>query len=144
MRADALIEQLPEALIVADREGRIVNWNAAAVRVFGYPAGAAIGQLLDIVIPDDLREAHWRGFRRAVEERSTQYEGRAVPTRAVRGDGVTIYVELAFAIVTSDHDEVLVVATARDITERFERERANRRRLRELEAAQRAEDSNTP
>jgi PAS domain S-box-containing protein len=61
--------------------------------------------------------------------------GQAMPTKALRADGSTIYVELSFAIIHEGGEVTGAMAAARDITERFERERTMRRRLRELEAA---------
>ncbi len=129
-----LVEQAPDAIIFADRAGIIGVWNAAAERIFGFPSASAIGQSLDIIIPEKLREAHWAGYERALAAGDTKYRGQALPTRALRQDGSAIYVELSFAIVRGRDGEVVgAMAQARDITERFERERAMRRRLRELE-----------
>ncbi len=123
--AALLVEQSPDAMIFADREGRIRVWNAAAQRIFGFTPQAALGASLDIIIPDRFRDAHWRGFERALAARATKYVGQCLPTRALRADGTKIYVELGFAIVLdADNDVVGVLAQARDITERFERERA--------------------
>ncbi|TAK69821.1 MAG: PAS domain S-box protein [Dehalococcoidia bacterium] len=129
-----LVEQAPDAIIFADREGVIRVWNAAAERIFGYPAAAAIGRNLDIIIPEKLREAHWTGYDRALAAGDTKYRGQSLPTRALRQDGSEMYVELSFAIVRGRDGAVVgAMAQARDITERFERDRAMRRRLRELE-----------
>jgi PAS domain-containing protein len=49
---DMLVEQAPDAMIFADRHGLIRTWNPAAERIFGHSAAAAIGQTLDIIIPD--------------------------------------------------------------------------------------------
>ena len=66
----------------------------------------------------------------------TKYRGQTLPTKALKADGSTIYVELSFAIVHGADDAVVgAMAQARDITERFERDRAARRRLRELQEA---------
>jgi PAS domain S-box-containing protein len=132
----SLLVQGPDATIFADRDGVVRVWNAAAERIFGYPADAAIGQNLDIIIPEKLREAHWAGYDRALAAGDTKYRGQSLPTRAVKQDGSEIYVELSFAIVHgSDGGVAGAMAQARDITERFERDRAMRRRLRELEQA---------
>ena len=131
-----LIEQAPDALIFADREGVIREWNAAAERIFGYTAADAVGRALDIIIPEGLREAHWEGYRRALAAGDTKYRGQSLPTKAVKADGSQIYVELSFAIVRGRAAEVIgAMAQARDITERFQRDRDMRRRLRELEHA---------
>jgi PAS domain S-box-containing protein len=127
--ASALVSQAPDAIIFADREGVIREWNAAAAFLFGYARDEALGQTLDIIIPERFRDAHWRGYRRALADKATKYSGQALPTRAMPKDGSTLYVELTFAIVRDEHDNVLgALAHARDVTERFERQREERRR----------------
>lgn len=129
---ERLVADLPDAVVFADTQGVIRVWNAAAERVFGYPANEAIGQNLDIIVPERFRESHWTGFDRALGAGATKYEGRALPTRALRKDGEQIYVELAFAIVLEDGTAIGAIATARDITQRFEEDRELRRELRAL------------
>jgi PAS domain S-box-containing protein len=130
--AATLIEQSPDAVIFAGRDGVIQVWNAGAERIFGYEAAEAIGRNLDIIVPERFRQAHWAGFERAIGEGRTKYEGKSLPTRAQKKDGSQFYVELGFAIVLAGGQAVGALATARDITERFERERAERQELREL------------
>ena len=135
--ARTLLDQNPDAVIYAGTDGMIAYWNAAAQRVFGHSAEAAIGQSLDLIIPEQFRDAHWTGYDRALGEKATKYAGQALATRATRADGETIYVELGFSIVLDSAGEAIgALATARDITERFNRDRETRRRLRELEAAE--------
>ncbi|MEQ8162783.1 MAG: PAS domain S-box protein [Smithellaceae bacterium] len=127
---ELLIEQSPDAVIFADSAGIIRIWNTAAERIFGFTKSDALGANLNIIIPERLREAHWRGFERALAERTTKYAGQALPTKAVRSDGSQIYVELTFAIVIDAKGDVLgALAHARDITKRFEKERADRKNL---------------
>lgn len=132
---ELLHAQAPDAVIFADREGVIRAWNPAAARVFGFTPEEALGQSLDIIIPEQFREAHWKGYDRALAAGETKYSGQALPTRSQRKDGTVIYVELTFAIVHDHAGEVIgALAHARDITERWERDREQRRRLRDLEA----------
>lgn len=127
---ELLIEQSPDAVIFADSAGIIRIWNTAAERIFGFTKSDALGANLNIIIPERLRDAHWRGFERALAERTTKYAGQALPTKAVRSDGSQIYVELTFAIVIDAKGDVLgALAHARDITKRFEKERADRQNL---------------
>jgi PAS domain S-box-containing protein len=100
--AEALVHQAPDAIVFADTSGVIRFWNAAATRVFGFSEEQAIGESLDLIIPERFREAHWNGFDRALEARVTKYAGQALATRSVRSDGVQIYVELSFSIVLDD------------------------------------------
>lgn len=131
-----LVSQSPDAVVFADAEGIIRVWNTAAQRVFGFSEAQALGENLDIIIPERFREAHWRGFERALVDRASKYEGQALATRSARSDGTQIYVELSFAIVLDLAGEALgALAQARDITARYEREQANRKRIQQLEAA---------
>lgn len=130
----ALFEQAPDGVIFANRDGIIVSWNAAAERIFGFSTDAAVGSNLDIIVPEQFREAHWTGFERALAAGHTKYVGQALPTKALHAEGHEFYVELSFSIVHDEDRAVLgALAHARDITERFTRDRESRRRLRELE-----------
>ena len=122
-----IVDQAPDAMIFAGPDGAIRLWNRAATTLFGYSSGEAVGQSLDLIIPERFRESHWRGFERALAEGATKYSGRALPTRSARKDGTTIYVELTFAILKNASGAAVgALAHARDITERFLRERAQR------------------
>jgi len=130
----ALVEQAPDAVIFADRNGLIVVWNGAAEKLFGYSVFQAVGKSLDVIIPNDLRAAHWAGFRKAIETGHEKYAGRVLTTRSVHKDGRKIYVDLGFALVKdSDGNIVGALATARDCTERYLAEKALRTRNFELE-----------
>ncbi len=133
--AQLLVDQSPDAIIYAGKDGLIQVWNAAAAIIFGFSAEDAIGKSLDIIIPEQFREAHWAGFDKAINTGVTKLGGQALPTRAQKASGETFYIEVSFALVRDDSGAVTgALANARDITERFEQDRANRRRLRELEA----------
>ncbi len=134
--AVTLIEQSPDSVIFAGLDGKIVVWNPESERIFGFTAAEAIGASLDIIVPEQFREAHWTGYDRALANKETKYKGQALTTRAMRKDGETIYVDLGFGIMLDDAGEAIgAVATARDVTERFHRDRETRRELRELKAA---------
>lgn len=131
---ERLIAEMPEAVIFADPEGRIRLWNRGAEILFGYTAAEAAGQSLDIIIPEDLRERHWTGYRRAIREGRTRLGPRALPTRAVRRGGEKIYVELSFAVIGADvRTPIGALAVGRNITERYVQDRALRGRLAELQ-----------
>jgi PAS domain S-box-containing protein len=124
--AEGIIDQVADAVIFANRSGVIIRWNRASTALFGFPAGEALGQSLDLIIPEHLRAAHWRGFEAAIANGATKLQGRPTLTRALCKSGRKLYVEMTFAIVKDEAEgEVLgSVAMARDITERVERERA--------------------
>ncbi|MDM0002952.1 PAS domain S-box protein [Variovorax sp. J22P240] len=120
-----ILEQAAEAIIYANKAGVIERWNAAAVAMFGYTASEALGQHLDLVIPEHLRNAHWRGFDAAMEKGTTRLGGRPTMTRGLHKTGQKLYVEMSFALVTDSAGSALgSVAVARDATERVERDKA--------------------
>ena len=125
--AERVLACMMEAVIHADRQGLIALWNPAAETMFGFSTAEAIGQSLDIIIPERLREAHWRGFHAANASGRTRLNGRPTVTRALHKSGATLYVEMSFAMVCATSGEVIgSVAVARDATERVQREKAAR------------------
>lgn len=134
LTAEALIRQAPDGVIAADLEGIIREWNPTAERIFGHTRDEAIGQTLDLIIPERFRSAHWEGYDRAIENKRTRNEGKPLPTRSMRKDGTAIYVELSFAVMLdADGNAAGALALARDITEQFTRDREERARVRALE-----------
>src|SRR5574343_432566 len=125
--SERILACMSEAVIHADRQGLIELWNPAAEAMFGHPAAEAIGQSLDIIIPERLRAAHWRGFHAAIASGNMRLNGRPTVTRAVHRSGATLYVEMSFALVGSADGEIIgSVAVARDVTERILRDKAAR------------------
>lgn len=131
----ALVEQAPDAIILADRSGTIRIWNRGAERIFGYPAGEALGASLDLIIPERFRRAHWEGFHRAIETGRTKYADRVLTTRSAHRDGSKLYVDLSFGLVTDGEGTVLgALAVGRDCSARYAADTALRARLAALEA----------
>jgi PAS domain S-box-containing protein len=128
--AESILEQIADAVIYADDTGTIVRWNHAAAALFGYSAADALGQNLDLIIPEHLRAAHWRGFEAATKSGVMKLQGRPTVTRATHQTGRKLYVEMTFALVKGQAGDVArgAVAVARDVTERIEQQRADARR----------------
>jgi PAS domain S-box-containing protein len=122
--AERILDQVADAVICADRSGTIIRWNQAAAALFGYSAEEALGQSLELIIPEHLRAAHWSGFDAAMTKGTMKLAGRPTLTRALHKSGRRLYVEMTFAIVKGDSEVLGAVAVARDVTERVERERA--------------------
>jgi len=76
-----------EAIVLADRTGIIRYWSGGAAIMFGYPVDQAVGQPLDLIVPGEYREAHWKGFRRAIESGSAAAEGQPGAFPAMNSDG---------------------------------------------------------
>jgi PAS domain S-box-containing protein len=75
------------AIVIADPGGIIRFWSAGAEKAFGYSAAQAVGQTLDLMVPAEYREAHWIGFRRAVESGAAAVEGQITPFPVRRAGG---------------------------------------------------------
>ncbi len=74
------------AMIRTDTAGRISYWDDGAERLFGHPAAMAIGQPVDLIVPEHLRSAHWRGFRRAMD--TPEIKDMAADLPVLCADGV--------------------------------------------------------
>ena len=134
---DLIIEHMADAMIYSNSQGTIEAWNPAAEALFGYRSDEAVGQRLDLIIPEHLREAHWTGFNRAMASGSTKNGGRAAITRSLTKTRGTIYVEMSFAVVADREGHAIgSVAVARDATQRHQNEREQRERLKALEELQ--------
>lgn len=79
-----------EPVVLADRNGVIRFWSRGAEEAFGYAVAEAVGQTLDLIVPPEHREAHWNGFRRAMESGAAAVEGQAVPFPTRQPDGGNI------------------------------------------------------
>ena len=120
-----ILDHVADALIYSDRSGTIMRWNRASVALFGFSADEALGQNLDLIIPEHLRAAHWKGFEAAFASGAMKLAGKPTLTRALHKSGRKLYIEMTFALVRDDGGAVQgSVAMARDVTERVERERA--------------------
>jgi PAS domain S-box-containing protein len=128
--AESILEQMADAVVYVDDTGTIRQWNHAAAALFGYSAAEALGQNLDLIVPEHLRAAHWRGFEAATKSGVMKLQGRPTVTRARHQTGRKLYVELTFALVKEQAVGAArgAVAVARDVTERVEQQRANARR----------------
>src|SRR5215470_13925496 len=93
--AEPVLDQLADAVICADRTGAIILWNRASAALFGYASDEALGQSLDLIIPEHLRPYHWSGFDTAVTKGETKLQGRPTLTRAVHKSGHKLYVEMS-------------------------------------------------
>jgi len=112
-----IVCQVSDALIFSDMEGNIRRWNAAATSMFGYSVSEALGQSLDLIIPEKLRPAHWEGFNRAIDTNNLRLGGKPTLTKARHSSGSTVYVEMSFALVIDSQSRVLgAVAVAREMT----------------------------
>lgn len=131
--AQALLETRSDAILATDNDGIIQFWNAGAERIFGFPAATAVGSSLDIIIPENLRARHWRGWAHTIESGQSRYgAGELLSVPALAADGRRISVEFTIVLMKDDDGRTAgVAAILRDVTARFDEMRDLRRRLAE-------------
>jgi len=130
-----IVAGAPDAILYAERDGVIRYWNAGAERIFGFTAPEAIGQSLDIIVPERLRDRHWKGWDQVLETGVTRYGGSdTLSVPASRKDGSPVSVDFTIQVVRDEGGRILgFAAILRDVTARFEREKALGKKLKELQ-----------
>jgi PAS domain S-box-containing protein len=131
---EELVASLGDALVVSDVTGAIILWNKAAERLFGYTQAEALGQSLDLIIPERLRTRHWAGYRQTMEQGTTRYGTQVLTVPAIDKAGRSLSIAFTVALLHSAEGKVAgIAAVIRDDTQRFETERALRKRIAALE-----------
>jgi PAS domain S-box-containing protein len=129
--AEALLASASDAIIATDRDGIIRHWNKGAERIFGYTAADAVGKSLDLIIPENLRARHWKGYAQVMQTGQSRYgEGDLLAVPGLRRDGSRVSLEFTVAMIRNEADEMVgVAAILRDVTARFEEMKALRKRV---------------
>jgi len=143
--AGCLVSGMADAIVYADAEGVIRVWNRGATRIFGFAEAEALGRSLDLIVPENLRERHWQGYRATMRTGQSRYgNGQILSVPAVRKDGTRVSVEFTIAPFTDNAGRMIgIAAIMRDATARFEELRALRRQLALHSAADRTDSDNS-
>jgi len=135
-RHQAMLDVALDCIVSIDEHGRVLEFNPAAERTFGYTAADAIGRdLAELIVPPELRERHRHGFARYLETGVPRVLDRRVELTGMRADGSTFPVELTITRIDLP-DQPGFAGYLRDITDRKQAEeelRASRARI--VEAA---------
>lgn len=130
-----IVEETPIAILFADREGKIRLWNGGAEALFGFRADEALGQSLDLIIPERQRARHWEGWEKVMATGVTRYGRDVLAVPATRKDGSRISIEFNILLVRTGTGEILGAAVLiQDVTARWQREKEMKARLAVLEA----------
>ncbi len=130
-----LVEDSRDAVIFADRAGIIRLWNAGAAEMFGYGPAEALGQPLDLIIPENLRARHNEGYRRVMAEGVSKYSKDLLAVPGLTKDGRRLSLEFTITLVRGDQGQILgTAAIIRDVTVRWQRDQELKKRLAALEA----------
>jgi PAS domain S-box-containing protein len=136
--AAKLLDIISDAVIVADTSGRIAFWNAAATRIFGFAAHEAMGQTLELIMPERLRPRHNVGFTKSMETGTTRYGNDLLRVPAIHKEGKPLSIAFTVAMMFDGSGKLTgVAAVIRDETSRFQEERELKRKLAAYESAAR-------
>jgi PAS domain S-box-containing protein len=126
MLADALLQSMSDAIVGSDSDGRITFWNPGAERIFGFSRSEAIGQSLDLIIPERLRARHWAGYTQVMRTGESRYgHGDLLSVPALRKDGTRLSIEFTIVPLKDGSGAMTgMAAILRDVTARFEEMRA--------------------
>ena len=134
-RMRLVLDSAHDAFVAIDAKGRIVEWNARAEAVFGWPRSEAVGRdLADTIIPTDYRGEHRRGIERYLAGGTTRLLGKCVEMVGLHRSGTQFPIEIAATAVATD-DRIAFSAFVRDIAERKRNEEALRKSEERFELA---------
>lgn len=133
--AGTIVTASNDAIMFADREGIIRLWNSGAERMFGFSAEEALGQSLDLIIPENLRGRHWDGYHLVMQSGSSRYSTDLLSAPALHKNGSRISTEFSMVMVKDKEGKMLgVAAIIRDVSARWQREKELKERIKALEA----------
>jgi len=130
-----LVAAVGDAVMVCDAQGAITLWNPACERMFGHTEAEALGQSMDLIIPERLKKRHWEGYDKTMATGITKYGHDVLRVPAVDKAGNSLSIAFTVAMLYAPDGKVsAIAAVVRDETSRFNDERALKKRLAELEA----------
>ena len=130
-----ILENSPMAILFADREGKIRLWNSGAETMFGYTEKEALGQSLDLIVPERQRARHWEGWVKVMATGVTKYGRDPLAVPAMRKDSSRISIEFNVVLVRAESGELVgVAAMVQDVTARWQKQKETSARLAALEA----------
>ena len=130
-----IIEDSPIAILFADRDGKIRLWNSGAETMFGYTAQEALGQSLDLIVPERQRARHWEGWDKVMASGVTKYGRDPLAVPAMRKDGSRISIEFNIVLLRAPGGELSgAAALIQDVTARWQKQKELNARIAALEA----------
>ncbi|HZX60673.1 MAG TPA: PAS domain-containing protein [Candidatus Methylomirabilis sp.] len=131
---ERIVQEAADAVVLAGADGKIALWNPGAERLFGFTEAEALGQSLDLIVPEKYRERHWAGYREVMRTGQTQYGAQVLRVPALRKDGSRLSIAFTVGMLKTAEGRVEgIFAIMRDDTEAFTTQKALRERVKELE-----------
>jgi PAS domain S-box-containing protein len=116
-----LLEAAPDAMVIVDRDGRMVFANARAETLFGYSQNELLGQAVELLVPARYRSAHESHRHKFSSEKRARAMGEGAELFGRRKDGTEFPVEISLSPLRTA-EGVLVVSAIRDVSTRKEME----------------------
>jgi len=127
---DQLANEAPDAILISDLEGIIRFWNRGAELIFGHTAAEAVGQSLNLIIPENLQARHWEGYWRVMKSGETKYKVGLLSSPGLRKDGSRVSLEFSMILLYDESGALSGCGTImRDVSERWQREKELKERL---------------
>lgn len=130
-RLNLIFEAMPNALVMANREGKIILVNREAEQMFGYERNELMGRKLEILLPKKLRAGHPEKMKMFFTTPFTRHYSSQANLHGSRKNGEEFPIELGLTPVNTE-EGVIALATVVDITERKNNEKIIQEQLREL------------
>ena len=114
----ATVASALDAVIIADKDGRIIDWNDEAINCFGYSRDHAVGRRMsELIVPVSMRPAHEAGMKRYLQTGEAKVIGNRIEINALNADGNEFPIELAVGSARTSNGPIFI-AFARDISDR--------------------------
>lgn len=127
---EQFVHNASDAILISDKDGIIRFWNRGAEFIFGHTAAEAVGQSLDLIIPENLRSRHWEGYRQVMASGETKYKTGLLSAPGIHKDGTRMSLEFSMVLLYDEAGGIGGCASImRDVTERWQKEKDLKARL---------------
>jgi protein-histidine pros-kinase len=135
-----LIDTAPDAMLIADRDGKILEANHQIEKLFGYTRAELLGQAIEVLVPASLRDKHKADLSAYLKAPNRRTKGAGLQLRGARKDGSEVPLEVSLSPIEMDVGHV-VVAALRDLSDRVRAEHAEHELVQEQTARATAEEN---